>query len=318
MKKIALFISLIVSGTFALAQTVAVNGTITDQGGKPVPFAFIRDSQHSYATFSDSTGNFNLKADPSSQLIVAAAGHPAIQVPLTTPAGLKIALTGDSPAPTPPPNDKVFDAGGAVSNLAAAGGNISSINSGQEATQGNRFLFNKWVHGYTLAADGSITQNDSYLFNYNKLDGNVVFTTDGNGMHQTVRTEVNGFVLFDGNAQPYVFATVPAVDNAHYVQVLASGNKYKLYKVFGTKFIKSNFSTNGISSSGNKYDEYVDESSYFVVKVPDGQPTKLALKKKALKAAFPADADKVNKYFTDNDKDIDEAYLVGLADALNQ
>ena len=317
MKKISLFITLFLTCAVTFAQTVTVSGTVNDQKGKPVPFAFIRDSQHPYGTFSDSTGSFIFKADPTSQLIASARNLPAMQVQITT-TDVKIVLPGDYTTGTVIINNNVFDAGGAIANIAGAGGSVSSISSGQQATHGNRYLFNKWAHGFAVAPDNSVIQKDEYLFNYNKIDGDILFTTDGTTIHNVVRAEIKSFTLFDDNGQQYKFEDVPAIDAKHYLQVIGSGTKYKIYKNLGTRFIKSNFTTSGISSSGNKYDEYVDESTYYLVKMPDGQPQKLAAKKKAIKAAFPAEADKVNKYVNDNDKDIDDAYLKGLLDVLNQ
>jgi hypothetical protein len=118
--------------------------------------------------------------------------------------------------------------------------------------------------------------------------------------------------------QSYVFEDVPAIDKKHYMQIIASDSKYKIYKDLGTKFIKANFVTNGITSTGNNYDEYKDESVYYVVKLPAGQPEKLSLKKKAIKTALAADADKVNKYLSENDREVDDDYLKGLLDSLDQ
>jgi len=89
------------------------------------------------------------------------------------------------------------------------------------------------------------------------------------------KQEIKRVTLFDSNAQLFVFEDVPAIDSKHYMQVLASGSKYKIYKDLGTKFIKSNFYTNGITSTGNKYDEYVDDSVYLLQKLPGGQPQKI-------------------------------------------
>jgi Holliday junction resolvase RusA-like endonuclease len=99
--------------------------------------------------------------------------------------------------------------------------------------------------------------------------------------------------------------------------VLSSGSKYKIYKDLGTTFIKASFVTNGITSSGNNYDEYKDDAVYYVVK-QGGQPQKIELKSKAIKTAFAAEADKVKKFFSDNEGDVDENYLKALGDYLNQ
>ena len=316
MKNITLFLLAILTGTIALGQTVAVSGTVSDQAGKPVPFAFIADAQHPYATFSDSTGNFSLKADPASRLIVTAAGRPSIRVAIDNPSAMKIVMTGDGSGVAANSPGNIFKPDESSTNTYA--GSLDLIASQKGDTHGSRFLFNNWVHGFAVTPDNTLKQNDSYLFNYDKIEGNLIFTSDNKGIHQVVKQEVYQFDLYDGNGRQYMFEEVPAIDMKRYMQVLASGSKYKIYKDLGTKFIKANYTTNGITSSGNNYDEYVDESVYYVVKLPGGQPQKLALRKKALKTAFAADADKVNKFLTGNDGDIDDNYLIKLGDYMNQ
>ncbi|HTK21081.1 MAG TPA: hypothetical protein VL442_16275, partial [Mucilaginibacter sp.] len=74
----------------------------------------------------------------------------------------------------------------------------------------------------------------------------------------------------------------------------------------------------GMTSYGNNYDEYEDENTYYVYNVQTKQLQPLALKKKAIKAAFASDADKVNSFFeTDSDK-IDDTFLNKLGAYLNQ
>src|ERR1700761_8465320 len=53
-------------------------------------------------------------------------------------------------------------------------------------------------------------------------------------------------------------------------------------RAVNTKFLKADFQTNGITSSGNNYDSYVDDATYYAVK-SGGQPQKFTLKRKAIK-----------------------------------
>jgi hypothetical protein len=310
---------LILTSTITFAQTVAVSGTVNDQQGKPVAFAFISESQHPYGTYSDANGAFTLKADPSSNLTVTANYYKSATVKVTDPAATKIVLEGGATGGATndvKENSSFFKVDQSLVDMSF--GSRSTFGQGQEALHGNRFLFDNWVHGFAITPQDSIKQNNVYLFNYDKITGDLIFTRDQKTVLQVVKSEIKAFTLFDPNAQPYVFEDVPAVDARHYLQVLASGSKYKIYKSLGTKFIKANFTTNGITSSGNNYDEYVDESVYYIVKLPGGQPQKLALKKKAIKTAFAADADRVNKFLSDNDGDIDENYLKNLGEYMNQ
>ena len=315
MKKI-LFLSLFLAAKIACGQTVQVNGTVTDERGKPVPFAFISDSQHPYATFSDPNGGFGLQADPASMLIVTANYHSETRVKIDKADNVKIIMTGgvvSQAAGAKASTDNFFIPDETrIEHLS-----LNAIGSGQSGLHGSKYLFDNWVHGFAVTPRDSIKQNDVYLFNYDKLAGNLIFTRNKTTALLVIKSEIKGFTLFDDNALPYVFEEVTAIDPRHYLQVLAAGNKYKIYKNLGTVFIKANFVTNGITSSGNNYDEYKDESTYYVVK-SGGQPQKFELKSKAIKTAFAAEPDKIKKYLSDNEGDMDENYLIALGEFMNK
>ena len=317
MKKIVLF-GLVLITKIAVGQTIPVTGTVTDQKGKPIPFAFISDSQHPYGTYSDQNGAFSLKADPASNLIATANYHPETKVKIDNPSDIKIVMVGDSLTQIPKAKSGIDDFFTPTESMVDHVASLNRIGAYQENLHGSRFLFNAWVHGFAITPKDSLKQNDVYLFNYDKIAGNLLFTRNKTVALEVVKQEIKGFTLFDENAQPYTFEDVPAIDTKHYMQVIASGSKYKIYKDLGTRFIKADFTTNGMVTTGNNYDEYKDESIYYVVKLPGGPPQKLALKKKAIKAAFATEADKVNKFLSENDSDIDDNYLKSLGEYMNQ
>ncbi len=318
MRVITLFALLIFISMASFGQTVNISGTVTDQKGQPVPFAFIRDSQHSYAAYADSAGNFNIKTDAVSGIIVTANHFKKTSAKIDAPGEVKIIMiddpSNDNPTVSPSLKDVFRQKEDFESTTEAS---LTLIGTHQEGLHGNKYLFDNWVHGFVLTPKDSIKQNDGYLFNYDKINGNFVFATGGTKLSFGVRSEIKDFLLFDNSGKRYVFEEVPAINNKRYMQVLAAGPKYKIYKDFATKFVKADYVDNGISHHGNNYDEFVDEIVYYLVK-PGGQPEKLSLRKKAIKTAFASDADKVNRFLTDNDSDIDDAYLQKLGEYMNQ
>ena len=100
--------------------------------------------------------------------------------------------------------------------------------------------------------------------------------------------------------------------------MLSDGTNYKIYKSIKTTFVKANYSSDGVASTGNNYDEYHDDFDYYVLNVKTNQLQEISLKKKVIKQVFAADADKLNKFMADNSGDIDEAYLGSLGDFLNK
>ncbi len=301
--------------TIAFGQTISVSGTVTDQQGKPIAFAFIKDAENNYATFSAPDGSFTVDANPASRLLATCNNYKEAIVKVE-PAVKIVMLAGAQSLATANKHSDPFNIEEVGTDRSARP--LAHFGTQQEQLHGSPFLFPDWVHGYAISPVDSIKENDDYLFNYQKLSGALLYTDDGKTMSQANKGQVKGFVLFDENAQQYTFEDVPAIDTKHYVQVLVSGSKYKIYKQLNTKFLKADFQTNGITSSGNNYDSYVDDAAYYIVK-SGGQPQKVSLKKKSLKTAFVADADKFNAYMTAHDSDeIDDNFLKGLGAAMNE
>ena len=150
------------------------------------------------------------------------------------------------------------------------------------------------------------------------MGGGLLLTKDQHEAIEIYRETIKSFTLFDALNQRYTFTTVPEIDKSHYVQVISSGNNYKIYKLTKTKFEAANYVSDGVASSGNNFDSYVDEGVYYVLDVKTNQLQPLALKKKALKQVFASQADKLNKFMAANSGDIDDAYLVDLGDYMNK
>ncbi|WP_184544055.1 hypothetical protein [Mucilaginibacter sp. FT3.2] len=202
-------------------------------------------------------------------------------------------------------------------NIAPGAGTYYSIGT-KEGTKGTRYLFDTWVKGSVTDGKGGVIKNDSYSFNYDKVDGGLLLTQDKQTAIMLGKDQVKGFTVYDNTGQALTFEYVPAIDATHYVQVLSAGSNYKVYKFTKTKFEKANFKSDGMTSSGNKYDEYVDAPGYYVFNVKTASLQMVALKSKAIKQVFSADADKVKAFFdAHKDDDINEDFLKGLGEALN-
>src|SRR5882724_5928608 len=88
-KKITLSIIVCFASILCLAQAAQVSGTVTDEQGKAVPFALVKDIQHNNATFSAPDGSFSLATDPSS-LVVSAKNYKKIKVSITDRSNIKV------------------------------------------------------------------------------------------------------------------------------------------------------------------------------------------------------------------------------------
>lgn len=203
-------------------------------------------------------------------------------------------------------------------NLSQGSGTFINL-AGKEYTKGSRYLFDTWAKGSVTDIKGNVIKNDSYGFNYDKIDGALLLTEDKQNAIAVSKEAVKSFTVFDKSGEAMTFDYVPDIDPTHFVQVLSAGSKYKIYKLTKTTLVKANFKSDGMTSSGNKYDEYVDEPVYYITDMKAGKPQKITLKGKAIKQAFAADADKVKQFFADHaDDDITEKFLAGLGGYLNQ
>lgn len=180
---------------------------------------------------------------------------------------------------------------------------------------GSQFLFNTWVKGVIVNNEGVEFTNG--LFNYDKISQNLYINTNENNQAFLVfKKDVKSVTLTDG-VTTVTLEKVPALKTDQLYTVLAKGSRYTLYALTKTKFVPASFSTNGISSSGNMYDEYRDEKSYFIVSA-SGAAQPVSLKMKSVKAALQADKEKVEDYLKQNpDATIDENFVSLLVQSLN-
>jgi hypothetical protein len=318
MKRITILCLLILIGKFAFAQMAAVSGTVVDDNGKPVPFAFIKDAQHNFQTFSGPDGTFTLNTNPSSSLMATGSGFKQATVAIDNKADLKITMHHDDGAGKSVSGKTNAFTMQEIDTKDREARPLSHFGTAQEELHGSPYLYDHWVHGYAISAQDSLVENSNYLFNYQKIDGMLLYTDDGKTVYGVYKDKAKSFVLFDDNGKQVAFEFVPAIDGKHYVQVLASGDKYKIYKQLNTEFVKNDFVTNGIITTGNNYDSYVDQSVYYVVKLPEGKLQKLTLKRRAIKNAFAADPNKVNSFLSSHDSDeLNDAFLKNLGIYMN-
>ena len=334
MKYYFLFITFLLGfGKFATAQTVTATGTVKDNTGNFLHYAFVQDKQDKNGTYTDSLGNFSLATRPNALIIVTCGGYAGTSVTFNGKDALDISLqpagsssVGGDNSNAAPDNS----ASGVQNNLrdqlslsptvppvTMQQGSVMAIIHTKDATQGSRTFFKDWAHGYIVNSGDSLVQYPGFLLNYDKVHGDLILTKDKKSAISIYKEKVKTFTIFDELNQPYTFTVVPEIDKKHYVMVIAGGANYKIYKSITTKFVESNYSSDGIASTGNNYDEYVDENSYYVV-VKGGAPQKISLRKKALKDVFSADPQKLTQFMKDNDGDIDDTYLRDLGDYMNK
>jgi len=309
---------LLFAGYQSMAQTVS--GTVSNDKGQPVRYAFVQDDQTKDAAYSDSTGAFSLKATPTSKLAINCKGYSDAAVDVGGNSTIQITLTTNPNASKASAGTAIDDAfktssGYDVPNTALAFG---ATGTNTIDVVGSRFLFNKWVPGYIIKANGSTAQDPQFLFNYDKIKGDLFYNQNGT-VTVADKNVVKGFVLISLQDQPVTFERMTGISNDLYSIVLSAGPRYKIYKLIKTKYVPSDYKTDGLMSTGNKYDEYDDAYTYYVMNMKTLAFQPLDLKKKAIKTAFAAEGDKLNSFMNDHSSDkIDDDYLKALGNAMNQ
>jgi hypothetical protein len=328
MKIISTISILVLSTTFAFSQTISVSGTVSDQSGRPVPFAFVRDAQHNYATYADSTGTFVLQADPSSSLAVFANNFKKTDVKIDNKTSVKIVL------PTVAADEvvRVVNSESAVGSPSgsflqnrqmlvttsgtAAPGQIIKEGFTQEATRGSRYLFEEWVPGFGVSNKDSLIVETTNLYNFDKLNGNLMYTNDGRSMAGISIQQIRTFTLYDRKGKKHVYENAPTVSDKPFIEVLVSTPRYKIYKKIDTKLKRADYHTDGVLEMGHRYDEFQDVERYYFVSGANPKPQSISLRKSALKKVFAGDADAF--ITSQGSRDVDDEYVKDLGNSLSK
>jgi hypothetical protein len=190
--------------------------------------------------------------------------------------------------------------------------------SHKENTQGSKYLFSDWVKGYVVNSNQSTINNPQYLYNYDKLSGELLLTQDKRSAISVGREQISSFTLEYPGGDSVMFRMVPALDDKHYTAVLAQGPKFTLYRITKTRFTKADYHTDGMTESGNNFDEYVDTQSYYLQQSPGAAPLLIKLSKKSLKSAMAGNKGAENFLSEHGSDAVDEAFARNMVKAANQ
>lgn len=317
-----LFVSLLVFNSAIIHAQTIINGSVKDQSGNPLHFVYVgNNSEDKAATFTDSLGNFTLKINTAKGLYFSLKGYKDTSVTIKQDQPINIVLRPGAAqaAPVTISAVPIQQVVGIEAVPSFSSGGIIMPAHQQKALRGNQYLFDTFVHGYVIDANGQLIHNDSYLFDYDKIGGNLLLIGADRIITLVGWDKAPSFTLFTNQDQIMHFVQVPAIDKTHYVQSFGSGKKYGIYKLTITRFLRADYVNNGVSSHGNDFDSYEDTPEYFVVDQQTNQIQKLSLRKKSIKNAFPSDADKVNKFMAAHSSDdIDDKYLTDLGEYMNE
>ncbi|MDR3694125.1 carboxypeptidase-like regulatory domain-containing protein [Mucilaginibacter sp.] len=310
----------------AAAQTITINGSVKDDTGNMVPLAYVQDKADNTATRTDSLGKFTLKTNPNATLLVTSAGYEKKVISIKGNTDIIVVLKSEKtnsniPAQTPSAFNTYTAYNGTADALlynSGMSGALLPVFHPVDETKGSRYLFTDWASGFVVDPKDSVYKNPKYGFNYDKMNGGLLLTMDKRTAIEIDPSKIKSFTLYDNLNQPQVYEYVPEINKTHYPMLLSEGKNYKIYKLTSTRFVKNDFHSDGMTSTGNNYDEYVDTYTYYVYNVQTKQVQELAPKKKAIKTVFASEGKKVDSFFSAYDGSIDDSYIRSLGDFMNQ
>lgn len=198
--------------------------------------------------------------------------------------------------------------------------NVINAFNNEENTIGKRFLFDEWVEGDSVIdKKGNPVNTTAFIFNFDKLTGNLLATQDKINNMLVASTGIQSFIL-KSRGKKYFFTQVNAISpDLFFLELMKSDAHYSLYKRFVTKYIAANYRNDGITETGNNYNEYKDDNEYYIIDAATKAVQTVSLKSKAIKSLFTVQKEKVDSYFKQHSaEEIDEKFLTGLVTYLNQ
>jgi hypothetical protein len=188
----------------------------------------------------------------------------------------------------------------------------------KEATVGSPFLISLYVQGLVVNQLDSVINKPDYLYNYDKITGNLLLKRNNQDPIAVNRDQVKMFCLkLDQGG--FIFMRVPLINANEYFQVISKGSKYSVYKLYKNVFVKANQqSTSGYTPDGKNYDEYKDVDTYYILDETKQEWTIFELTKKSIRKALIEQSPAVELYIKDHRGDeITESYIAQLLGKLN-
>jgi len=306
----------------AKTQTIHITGFVQDDKGNSISNALIQIKKSKTGIYSDSAGHFAIDVPLNSVIVASHANYKNTELPTAKKTFDNVVLTleKDPKANNAEYNKDVdqYNARVYQSAITNPGSNVYGMKmtglipsfTHKENTRGSQYLFENWLNGAVLDSNGNML-GLNYKLNYDKVNGTLLATTDYQSALQVDRSLYKSFILFSDSGDTLHYDLVQEMDPSHYALLLGGNTDFKVYKLTATKFNKANYHTDGMVSSGNPYDEYEDETKYYVCNIKTNSCQSFSLRKKSILSAFNNDA-RVNEYFSKNKELIDETFIRNL------
>ncbi len=133
-------------------------------------------------------------------------------------------------------------------------------------TKGSPLLFDSsWARAKVVAENNEVTSNDTLLFNFNKLNQNLLVTVDYQKIYEIDKRDVKS-VTFYWRDSVYIFEHVFAINKKDFfLELIRNDKKYSLYKFIHTSIKPVSWHSNGLVNEGVLFDQYIDDPEYYII-----------------------------------------------------
>ncbi len=207
-------------------------------------------------------------------------------------------------------------------NISRSAGVVMTTNMDElyEGIKGTPYLFDTWREGNIILKDSSLIKDINIKYNIYTDDVLYLNSKSGDSLiidrHRIDAFEIKG----DSSADLLLFSDIRlkpgSKDKSTFARVLYNGETKLLIKYIKV-FIKADYK--GAYTAGRRYDEYTDNSQYYIMK--DNELNRIKLNKKAITKVL-ADRENdvksfIDKEGTDFDNENDVIKLLEYYDSLS-
>jgi hypothetical protein len=185
-------------------------------------------------------------------------------------------------------------------------------------TNGKQFFSDQWMAGDSIIdVNGAVFSGDGVLFNFDKVSGSLIASSDKINLTAVDKRAIKSFVLIDQSAKTrYIFRQLPQIEpEAYFLELVHSPAGLSLYKKCIAVFEKADFRSDGITQQGSRDDKYVDKSNYYLFNEQSSTHEMVPLKVKSITSLSSLEpfAEKLKLYTQSNKRSkADEEYLIGM------
>lgn len=214
----------------------------------------------------------------------------------------------------------IYAQGNSFSDLTRQGALSKSQFDPESVFTRNLYFEGGWVRAKLLRADNSVLSNDSFLYNFDKIDRSLLMTVDNKNVFEIDHREFKA-IIFYVHDSAYLFKHIDFINDKDLFQILInSKDGYSLCKVMRTKLVKF-YSSIGLQPARlSPLDKYEDIIMYYIF-FPNRDYKKIfLLKKSAIARSFRLDPDgqKVSEYLdVIGKKELTESDLIQMINYLN-